>query len=150
MDEKITIIEGPPPTFEAVNDTWSLGLNESPVLSEIVMTRLRTYNGQALVERCNRAWHKQEPIHLEYRSSDGLPTSAPIVAARYVETDEGQLLILWVRLHADETELEINYDDNDDEEDDFDDNYDDEDDGDEDDNDLIDPNNPLGPDNWTL
>ena len=149
MDEKITIIEGPPPTFEAVNDTWSLGLNESPVLSEIAVTRLRTFTGPALVERCHRAWHKQEPIHLEYRSSDGMPATAPIVAARYLETDEGQLLVLWVRLHQDETELEIEFDDDDDV-DDYDDLQDDDDDGDDDSNDLIDPGNPLGPDNWTL
>ncbi len=149
MDEKITIIEGPPPTFEAVNDSWSLGLNESPVLSEIAVTRLRTFSGPALVERCHRAWRKQEPIHLEYRSSDGMPASAPIVAARYLETDEGQLLVLWVRLHQDEIELEIDFDDDDDDVDD-DDDFDDDDDGDDDINDLIDPGNPLGPDNWTL
>ncbi len=151
MDEKITIIEGPPPTFEAVNDSWSLGLNESPVLSEIAMTRLRTFNGPELVERCHRAWHKQEPIHLEYRTSDGQPASAPIVAARYLETDEGQLLILWVRLQQDETELEIDFDDSEDDEDDFDDlDNDDDDDEDDDISGLIGPGNPLGPDNWTL
>jgi hypothetical protein len=148
MEEKITIIEGPPPTFEAANDNWSLGMNESPILSEIAVTRLRTFNGPALVERCHRAWRKQEPIHLEYRTSDGLPASAPIVAARYIETDEGQLLVLWVRLHQDETELEIDFeDDDDDEADDYD---EDDSDGDDDINDLIDPGNPLGPDNWTL
>ena len=31
MEDKITIIEGPPPIFEHVNDGWALGLNESPV-----------------------------------------------------------------------------------------------------------------------
>jgi hypothetical protein len=125
-------------------------LNESPVLSEIAVTRLRTFNGPALVERCHRAWRKQEPIHLEYRSSDGMPASAPIIAARYLETDEGQLLVLWVRLHQDETELEIDFDDDDDDDADDYDEFDDDDDGDDDINDLIDPGNPLGPDNWTL
>ena len=43
MDEKITIIEGPPPTFEAVNDGWALGINESPYLFDVAMTRLRTF-----------------------------------------------------------------------------------------------------------
>lgn len=154
MDEKITIIEGPPPTFEAANDTWPLGLNESPVLSEIAVTRLRTFNGPALVERCHRAWRHQDPIHLEYRSSEGLPASAPIVAARYIETDDGQLLVLWVRLNQGETELEIDFDNADDDADDYDgddDDQDDDDDEDDDDvNDLLDPGNPLGPDNWTL
>ncbi len=111
MDEKITIIEGPPPTFEAVNDGWVTGLLESASLADIVVTRLRTFNGPALVERCNRAWRSQNNIHLEYRSSDGLEQSAPIVAARTLEVEDGQLLLLWVRLTNDEVELELGYDD---------------------------------------
>ena len=111
MDEKITIIEGPPPTFETVNDGWALGLSDSPVLSDIAITRLRTYNGPALVERCYRAWHNQQNILLEYRTSDGLEDTAPIVAARTLEIDDGQLLLLWVRLNNDEVDLELGYDD---------------------------------------
>ena len=57
MEDKITIIEGPPPVFEAVNDGWALGLNESSRLSVPALTRLRTFNGPALVERCYRAWN---------------------------------------------------------------------------------------------
>jgi hypothetical protein len=121
MDEKITIIEGPPPTFEAVNDGWVTGLLESPVLADIAITRLRTFNGPALVERCHRAWRHQRSILLEYRSSDGLEQEAPIVAARTVEVEDGQLLLLWVRLANDEVELELGYDDdqNDNLDDDF-------------------------------
>ena len=63
MDEKITIIEGPPPVFEAVNDGWALGLNEGSHLSVPALTRLRTFNGPALVERCYRAWNSKLPIH---------------------------------------------------------------------------------------
>jgi hypothetical protein len=111
MDEKITIIEGPPPTFEAVGDGWVLGLNEGTSLSEVAITRLRTFNGAALVERCHRAWRNQSPIHLEYRDTTGLENKAPIVAARSVEVDDGQLLLLWVRLDSDETELEAGFDD---------------------------------------
>jgi len=111
MDDKITIIEGPPPDFESVNDGWALGLNESPILSDIVMTRLRTFNGPALVERCYHAWRDQKPIYLEYRESDGLENTAPIVAARTLEIDEGQMLLLWVRMNNDEVELEFGYDD---------------------------------------
>jgi hypothetical protein len=111
MDEKITIIEGPPPTFETVNDGWALGLSDSPVLSDIAITRLRTFNGPALVERCYRAWHNQQNILLEYRTSDGLEDTAPIVAARTLEIDDGQLLLLWVRLNNDEVDLELGYDD---------------------------------------
>jgi hypothetical protein len=111
MDDKITIIEGPPPTFEAVSDGWVLGLNESPNLGEIAVTRLRTFNGPSLVERCHRAWRNKHAIQLEFRSEDGLEHQAPIVAARYVETDEGHLLILWIRLTDEEVEFELGYED---------------------------------------
>ena len=111
MEDKITIIEGPPPTFETVNDGWVLGLNESPSLGEIAVTRLRTFNGPALVERCHRAWRHQQSINLEFRTEDGFEQQAPIVAARHLETDEGHLLILWVRLTDEEVELELGYDD---------------------------------------
>lgn len=111
MDEKITIIEGPPPSFETVGDGWALGLNEGGSLAEVAITRLRTYNGSALVERCHRAWSSRSSIHLEYRGSDGLENQAPIIAARTVEMDEGQLLLLWVRLDIDEIELQTEDDD---------------------------------------
>jgi hypothetical protein len=113
MDDKITIIEGPPPTFEAVDDGWVLGLNESPSLGEIAVTRLRTFNGPALVERCHRAWRNRQPIQLEYRTTDGIQQQAPIVAARYIETDAGHVLVLWVRLTDEEVELELGYEEDD-------------------------------------
>jgi len=111
MDEKITIIEGPPPTFEAANEGWVLGLNESPKLAEMAITRLRTFNGPALVERCYRAWRDHQAIQLEFRTPEGLDRMAPIVAARTIEVDEGQMLLLWVRLDAEEVELELGYED---------------------------------------
>ncbi len=111
MDNKITIIEGPPPTFEAVQEGWVLGLSESSKLSEIVVTQLRTFNGPALVERCHRAWRNQQTIHLQFRTPDGLEHEAPIVAARFVDLDEGHLLILWVRLEDEDIELELDYED---------------------------------------
>jgi hypothetical protein len=120
MDDKITIIEGPPPTFEPVEDGWVLGLNETPVLSDVALTRLRTFNGPALVERCHRAWHNQQTICLEYRTPEGFEQTAPIVAARYIDVEEGQLLLLWVRLNEEEIELELGYDDD---YDDFDDDF---------------------------
>jgi hypothetical protein len=132
MDDKITIIEGPPPTFEEVNDSWVLGLNESPVLADIAMTRLRTFNGPALVERCHRAWRNQQPIHLEFRTTEGLEHKAPIVAARTVHTEEGDMLLLWVRLENEDAELELDYEDDADEDEDLDDSF------------------PLGPSDWSL
>jgi hypothetical protein len=111
MDDKITIIEGPPPTFESVAEGWVLGLNEGQKLGNIAVTRLRTFNGPALVERCHRAWRNQQTIHLEYRSPDGLENQTPIVAARSLEIDEGHLLELWLRLVDDDVELQLGYDD---------------------------------------
>ncbi|MCK4727093.1 MAG: hypothetical protein KAT29_14875 [Anaerolineales bacterium] len=111
MEDKITIIEGPPPTFEIISEGWVLGLNESPSLSDVVVTRLRTFNGPSLVERCHRAWRNNHSISLEYRSDDGLLQQAPIVAARYVDVEDGQLLVLWLRLIDEAIELEIDYDD---------------------------------------
>ena len=110
-EEKITIIEGPPPTFEAISDGWALGLNEGPYLAEIALTRLRTFNGPSLVERCYRVWNKKKNINLEYRSSDGLEETAPIVAARALDTVDGQVLLLWVRLPGMDVELELDHGD---------------------------------------
>jgi len=120
MENKITIIEGPPPTFESTSDDWPSGLSDSPYLSDIALTRLRTFNGPALVERCHRAWREKSPIYLEYRTPDGLQQSSPIVAARSVDTPDGQMLVLWVRLPNESIELEIGYeDDTSDDEDDL-------------------------------
>ena len=68
MEDKITIIEGPPPTFAARTALWAISVSESPNMGEIVMTRLRTFNGPELVERCHRAWRHQQPICMEYRT----------------------------------------------------------------------------------
>ena len=119
MDEKITIIEGPPPVFEAVNDGWALGLNESARLSVPALTRLRTYNGPALVERCYRAWNSKMPIHLHYRNEMGVEQAAPILAARNVETPDGDVLLLWVYLDHDKVEYEVDKGDDETDEDNF-------------------------------
>jgi len=111
MDDRITIIEGPPPTFEEVGDGWAIGLNESPYIYTTRVTRLRTFNGAALVERCHRAWSNKGTMYLHYRDPLGLEEKAPILAARSVETNEGQVLMLWVRLKPEEIETEPNLDD---------------------------------------
>ncbi|MBX3048259.1 MAG: hypothetical protein KIT46_05410 [Anaerolineales bacterium] len=113
MQEKITIIEGPSPTFEIVDEGWSTGVLEGPTLYGVALTHLRTFNGRELVERCHRAWNKQDSIQLEYRDEDGLTKEAPIVAARAAETAEGEMLMLWVRLPDEEIELAIGYEDDD-------------------------------------
>ncbi len=123
-EDKITIIEGPPPVFETVQDGWALGLNEGPFLYDLALTRLRAFNGPALVERCHRAWSKRNPIHLEYRNDLGLEERAPILAARAVESTDGHVLLLWVRLDPGTTdELDddsFDEDDLDDDDEDFD------------------------------
>ena len=111
MEDKITIIEGPPPTFQSANDAWALGLNESASLSDVMLTRLRTFNGPGLVERCYHAWHQQSTINLEFRDMEGFIHTAPILAARTLEHEEGQEIVLWVRLPNDEVELEFGYED---------------------------------------
>ncbi len=118
--EKITIIEGPPPTFEAVNDAWLLGLTEGLTPSQVALCRVRTFNGPSLVERCYRAWRDGLAISFEYRTEDGTTRQAPILAARWGEVAEGHVLMLWVRLDDGEIEfeLDIDADDVDDEPDD--------------------------------
>jgi hypothetical protein len=130
MDDKITIIEGPTPVFEDTNDGWAIGLNESPMLYDTLFTQVRTFNGPALVERCHYAWKRKSTIYLHYRNEMGLEEKAPIVAARSVDTNDGQVLLLWLRQlptfedlqeymeSSDDESYEDDYDDGDDEGDD--------------------------------
>jgi len=97
MEDKITIIEGPTPEFEDISDGWALGLNESPLLYDTIFTQVRTLNGPALVERCHRAWKENDTIYLHFKNRMGIEEKAPITAVRSVDTDEGQILLLWVR-----------------------------------------------------
>lgn len=108
MDDRITIIEGPPPVFEPADEAWAQGLNEGGAYHTMALTRLRTFNGPALVERCHRAWSKKEPIFLHYRNRLGLEEKVPILAARSSEEENGQVLFLWIQgsedlLEEDET-----------------------------------------------
>jgi len=97
MENKITIIEGPTPVFEDISDWWALGLNESPLLYDTIFTQVRTLNGPALVERCHKAWKSNSSIYLHFKDPMGVEEKAPIIAVRSVSTDEGQMLLLWVR-----------------------------------------------------
>jgi hypothetical protein len=113
MDDRITIIEGPPPIFEPVQDGWALSLGEGPHLPLTVLTRLRSFNGPALVERCYRRWKVNQPIHLHYRNDLGLEETAPIVAARSVSTEDGQVLLLWISLDIQKVHIELDSGDED-------------------------------------
>ena len=114
MEDKITIIEGPPPVFESINDGWALGLNESPWLYDLTLTQVRTFNGPALVERCHRAWKQGITMYLHYRDEMGLEEKAPILAARSAETVDGQVLILWVRQLPDAEDVDEEADEDED------------------------------------
>jgi hypothetical protein len=114
MDDKITIIEGPPPTFESVDDGWAVGLTECPSLYDMAVTRLRTFNGPALVERCHKAWTSQGAMFLHYKNPLGLEERSPIMAARCVESNDGHVLLLWIRRIPEESETQFDPDDDDD------------------------------------
>ncbi|HMK07806.1 MAG TPA: hypothetical protein VK449_02125 [Anaerolineales bacterium] len=116
--EKITIIEGPPPTFEAVTEAWPMGAVEGPNPSVVALCRMRTFNGQALAERCARAWRDDQPIHLEFRDMSGLTQQTQIIAARWSQSEEGDLLTLWVRATAESLGVELFFDLDDDDTDD--------------------------------
>ena len=103
------------PAFRLLKSLISL-----PNLNVTALTRLRTFNGPALVERCYRAWHNKTPIHLHYRNDMGLEQNAPILAARNVETEEGHVLLLWVYLDSEKVEYEMDSGDDEGFEDDFD------------------------------
>ena len=111
MENRITIIEGPTPNFESVEtdfilgvNGWTAGLNEGPYLYDTARTTLRTFNGQALLERCHKAWAKNLTMYLEYRDTIGLKKEVPIVAARAIDSENGDMLVLWVRQDPEEDE----------------------------------------------
>ena len=121
MDNKITIIEGPTPSFDSVEadfimgiNGWTAGLSEGPYLYDTARTTLRTFNSAALLERCHKAWADKATMYLEYKDPIGLKKEVPIVAARAVDAEQGDLLILWVRKDPEEDEeidLDIDLDD---------------------------------------
>ncbi len=117
MDNKITIIEGPTPNFDSVEtdfimgiNGWTAGLSEGPYLYDTARTTLRTFNGEALLERCHKAWARQATMYLEYRDPIGMTKEVPIVAARAIDADEGDLLVLWVRKDPEDDEDDIDMD----------------------------------------
>ena len=119
MTEKITIIEGPTPEFRDVNGLWIQGVTESPSQYDTYYTELRAFDGYSLVDRCTNAWQKNETIVLEYRTETGLIDEITIIAAHSEDTEDGDMIQLWVRKAREDVEFEIKFDDGDDEEDFF-------------------------------
>lgn len=138
MDNKITIIEGPTPTFEPVipgedmdnPHAWMAGVMEGPFLYDMAFTSVRAFDSQQLLDRCENAWAEKHVMFLEYKDRLGLTKESPIIAARAVNVEEGDMLLLWVRqdIHTeDDTEdlLSFGDDDDDDDYDNDEDNFDD-------------------------
>jgi len=121
MDNKITIIEGPTPNFDSVDtdfimgiNGWTAGLTEGPYLYDTARTTLRTFNSSALIERCHKAWAHKATMYLEYRDPIGMKQEVPIVAARSVDSEDGEMLILWVRKELEideEDDIDMDFDD---------------------------------------
>jgi hypothetical protein len=102
--ELITIVEGPPPEFKPTDDRWMYSLVESYRPYLVSLTQVRSLKGQVLLERCRRAWSSQRPIRLDFPTLSGMRRQLEIIAARYEQLPEGDLLNLWVRHTPNEIE----------------------------------------------
>jgi hypothetical protein len=96
--EFITIVEGPAPDFMPVSAEWPLSLHEGPGSAVCAMCKLRTFDGEALAERCRTAWNEDRPVRLDYPDTEGGRLEADIVAVRTEEVEQGGVLYLWVCL----------------------------------------------------
>jgi hypothetical protein len=94
----ITIVEGPPPEFQAVNNWWAIGVAEGPEGREVARAEMRTFDGAKLVKRCTDAWDEGRSARLNFPVGDGSRAELDIVAARWERVPEGDKLYLWVRL----------------------------------------------------
>lgn len=96
--ELITIVEGPSPQFQPPMETWALSVHEARAPSPVAYCRMRTISGRRMLQRCQDAWAEARPVQLDFPDEMGLRRRATILAVRWSETDEGDLLHLWVRL----------------------------------------------------
>jgi hypothetical protein len=62
------------------------------------MCQLRTLNGEAILERCQRAWQERRPVRLDYPDELRMRQQADVVAMRLQQLEEGPVLLLWVSL----------------------------------------------------
>jgi len=105
MNNKITIIEGPTPVFEHLSGdsdhphepNWAIGILEGPFLYDTSLTTLRTFDSAKLLDRCKATWAARQTMYLEYKDEIGLRKEDPIIAARAMTVEEGDMLLLWVR-----------------------------------------------------
>lgn len=105
MNNKITVIEGPTPEFQIITNTnamdgslnWVGSVLEGPFLYNTAFTNLRTFDSQKLMNRCLDNWEAHQTMYLEYRDRLGFRREDPIIAARAITVEEGDMLLLWVR-----------------------------------------------------
>ncbi|MGB8648984.1 MAG: hypothetical protein WCF84_27355 [Anaerolineae bacterium] len=102
--DAITIIEGPPPQFKDADQVWTLSLVEANQPYDVSLTQVRSFKGQALLDRCRRAWGAQRPIYFDFPTYSGLRRRFEIIAAKFEQLPEGDLLNLWVRHRPNETQ----------------------------------------------
>jgi hypothetical protein len=95
--ELITIIEGPTPEFHMSVDPWTLSVLEGAKGYVTAMCQVRSFNGQKLLDRCERAWSTNRPIRLDYRQMDGLRRQVDIIGARLDKVEGVDVLYLWIR-----------------------------------------------------
>jgi len=102
--ETITIVEGPPPDFKQVPDVWPWAFwkTRSPLYRR--MSRCAPSTARKMLERCQRAWHEDRPVRLDFPDGTGMRRQINVVAVRWSEVEEGHLLHLWVQLPPDAVE----------------------------------------------
>lgn len=119
--ELISIIEGPTPEFQPTPQRWLQSIHEGPLDKAVAMCRLRTMNGENIMERCHRAWKEGRSVKLDYPDEMRMRQQADVVAMQLAEVDEGKMLLLWVSLNYEVEYEEIDEDDIDvDDDDEFD------------------------------
>ena len=95
--ELITIVEGPTPEFHLVMDPWAMSVLEGDGAFVPAACQVRSFNGQKLLDRCERAWTTNRSILLDYRQTDGLRRKVEIISARLDKIEGVDVLNLWVR-----------------------------------------------------
>lgn len=95
--ETITIVEGPTPEFHMVVDVWAMSILEGASPYVTATCQVRSFNGEKLLERCQRAWSTQRATMLDYKQIDGLRRQVEITSARLEKVEGVDVLNLWVR-----------------------------------------------------
>lgn len=114
--ELITIIEGPTPEFRSSPQEWVQSIHEGPDDRMIAVCQLRTGNGGDILARCQNAWREGRPVKLDFPDELRMRQQVDVVAVRLQETEEGQVLLVWVSLPVSYEEVEETDEDEDDDE----------------------------------